>query len=82
MTRDDDRRSRVLGFGMFGEVTTPRYANACWNAHCIAWTHFGQAITGLWIDFQIDSMTWANEHYGKGKGTRRHPIGMGVKGPA
>lgn len=65
----------------FGEVTQPRFENACWNAHCIAWTHFGMRLTGLLIDFQIDQQTWANEHYGTGAGTRRHPLGIGGWGP-
>lgn len=64
----------------FGELTTPRYKNACWNAHCIAWTHFGQSITGLVIDFQIDQMTWANELFPHA--SRRHPLGHGDGGPA
>ena len=63
---------------LFGPLTDPRYQNARWNAHCIAWTHFGQSITGLLIDFQIDQMTWANELYpgaGKRNALGRHPGG-------
>lgn len=62
----------------FGEITTPRWKNANWNAHCIAWTHFGQSITGLVIDFQIDQQTQANELDGD---KRRHPLGIGGWGP-
>lgn len=69
---DDDFAAR------FGEITKPRYENACWNAHCIAWTHFGQRITGLVIDFQIDQMTQANEEYG---GHERQALGIGGEGP-
>lgn len=61
----------------FGAITNPRYENACWNAHCVAWTHFGQSLTGLVVDFQIDQETQANEqHHG-----RRHPLGLGGWGP-
>ncbi len=62
----------------FGELTKPRYKNACWNAHCIAWTHFGQSITGLLIDFQIDQQTQANEEH-RGE---RQALGIGGWGPA
>jgi hypothetical protein len=62
----------------FGEITKPRYLNDCWNAHCIAWTYFGQAYTGLLIDFQIDQQTQANEEYGD---KRRHPLGIAGWGP-
>ena len=68
---DDDFAAR------FGALTKPRWKNACWNAHCIAWTHFGQSVTGLVVDFQIDQQTQANEQY---KG-RRHPLGIAGWGP-
>lgn len=66
----------------FGRLASPRYKNACWNAHCIAWTHFGQSITGLLIDFQIDRQTEANDLYPSSAGHLRSALGHGVKGPA
>lgn len=64
---------------LFGPLSAPRYENACWNAHCIAWTHFGQSITGLLIDFQIDRATEANEQYAQHE---RQALNESVKGPA
>ena len=55
----------------FGEVLTPRYTNAKWNATCVVWTHFAAHLTGLPIEFQIDQQTWANEN----TTGRRHAIG-------
>lgn len=63
----DDEYERLLG-----PLAHPHYMNDRWNAHVIAWTHFGQVITHLPIDFQIDQQTEANELYDG----RRHTIGM------
>lgn len=63
---------------LFGEITKPRWKNDKWNAHCIAWTHFGQSLTGQSIDFQIDQHTAANTEHGD---QRRHPLGIAGWGP-
>ena len=81
--RDVDVRMIVTDEGFverFGPQTRPRFENAKWNAHCIAWTHFGQSITRLTIDFQIDPISYANDLYPMAE-HRRHPIGD-TRGPA
>lgn len=37
---------------------------AKWNATCLAWSAFGRTLTGLPIDFQIQSQTMANKEDG------------------
>jgi hypothetical protein len=49
---------------LFGELTEPRCLNLKWNAACLAFNALGKDITALYIDFQIDRMTEANEDYG------------------
>lgn len=65
---------------LFGPLTQPRYENAKWNAHRIAWTHFGQSITGLLIDCQFDRMTEANDEYAPPEHPRQ-ALGIAGWGP-
>jgi hypothetical protein len=50
--------------------------NTRWALICAAISLFGQRMTGLPIDFQIQRLTNANEEY---PGGHRHPIGMRIR---
>lgn len=47
----------ALGFG------PPERPNGKWRAICEAWSIYGQHLTGLPIDFQIQQQSWANKTY-------------------
>jgi hypothetical protein len=57
-----------------GIDSTPRF-DAGWAAYCLAFSLLGQRMTGLPIDFQIQSMAYANEHYPEGE---RQPLGIRI----
>jgi len=52
-----DAEYEAMGFG------DPRYQqrNKRWVSTILAWSSFGNALTGLPIDFQIQQQTYANE---------------------
>jgi hypothetical protein len=56
---------------IFGEETDWR-RNQALKAHNLAFSALGQKITGLPVDFQIESFTKANEDE---HANRRHPLG-------
>jgi hypothetical protein len=47
-------------------------------ALCMAVSAWGQAFTGLPIDFQFQPVAWANETYGRGH--IREPLGVRITG--
>jgi len=55
----DDEDYVLLGFG---NPELPEY-NRCWRAVCRAWCALGRDVTGLPIDFQIQSNTFANTSF-------------------
>lgn len=58
---------------IIGPLTKPRYLNPRWNALCVAFSVYGQHLTGLPIDFQIGDTTHENTEYG---GQPRSAIGV------
>lgn len=48
--------------------------NAKWTAITLAWSAFGQQLTGLPIDFQLQQQTQANAEFSHGQGCRRSAL--------
>jgi hypothetical protein len=59
----------------FGNPNSP-HSNAKWVAYCMAFSELGKRITGLPIDFQIQTITKANELYSSKNGHRRSALGI------
>lgn len=57
---------------LLGKLTKPMALNARWNAACLAWSARGREVTGLPIDFQVQSQSYADENENEGP---RNPIG-------
>jgi hypothetical protein len=52
--------------------------SARWVAMCLAFSALGKQMTGLPIDFQIQTLRLANEQFGRAKGGERSCLGIGV----
>jgi len=54
-------------------------SNPKWVAMCLAWSAFGQKLTGLPIDFQIQPRSWANAKFNSGRSAllRHHGHNIG-----
>jgi hypothetical protein len=64
----DDDVYLALGLGgTHGDPLGPghEHSNGKWVALCLAFSALGKQMTGLPIDFQIQSSTWANKVYEK-----------------
>ena len=59
----------------FGDPQAPRF-DARWSLICTALSVLGERMTGLPIDFQIQSTTKANESYPDGP---RDPLGLRIR---
>lgn len=57
------------------EAACPTLAR--WELLCLSIGAYLSERTGLPIDFQIQRADIANERYGRDKGSRRNPVGMG-----
>lgn len=53
------------------------HRNARWVAMCLAFSALGKQMTGLPIDFQIQTLKLANEQFGRAVGAERSCIGWG-----
>lgn len=47
------------------QTKLPERCNSRWTALCLAWSAFGEKLTGLPIDFQIQRSSWAASRYEK-----------------
>jgi hypothetical protein len=78
--RDVDVRlmlaDEVYGSMGLGDPARP-HDNARWVAFCVAFSALGKQMTGLPIDFQIQTITEANEKFGRGAGCERSALGFG-----
>lgn len=68
----DDETYKAMGFG---DPVHPS-DNGKWVAMCLAFSELGRKMTGLPIDFQIQSSTWANEKYPKTDASPRSCLGF------
>ena len=50
------------------------HTNPKWRAFCIVFSKYGQQLTGLPIDFQLQQRTHANKNYGRAKGCSRSAL--------
>lgn len=63
---DDADYTKLLGIG----PKENQHHSTAWTSFCMAYSALGQEMTGLPIDFQIQSMTDANERF---RGSKEHP---------
>jgi hypothetical protein len=66
----DDEVWKSMGLG---RPENP-HMNAKWRALCIVFSKYGQQLTGLPIDFQLQQRTHANENYRQSKGCARSAL--------
>jgi len=52
------------------------HSNARWVAFCVAFSALGKQMTGLPIDFQIQTVSEANEKFSSKQGCRRSALGF------
>lgn len=58
-----------------GEPARPEWVNPRWSGLCLAFATLGREMTGLPVDFQIQTMAMANELFG---GEVRVPLGLAL----
>lgn len=67
---DDDQFYRL-----FPGITRPWWAHPGWSLLCTALSEHAKAVTGLPVDFQIQSVSHANATYPEGI---RHPLALNL----
>ena len=65
----------------FGDPKEP-HKNARWVALCLAFSALGKQMTGLPVDFQIQTLKLANEQFGRAAGGERSCLGISLFSPA